>query len=139
MRFPLFVSAVAAASLLSASCGSTSPSAPSPSTTPAPAASSSSQVTVNIVGSSGPGSFAPNPVSVAVGTSVAWRNSDSTRHHIVLDTGTDVGNISPGATSQAIMVTSSSTVGFHCTIHPSMVGTINGLTPSSPTAPNPGY
>ena len=69
---------------------------------------------------------------------VVWRNNDSTRHHIVLDNGAEVGNLSPGATSAAITVTNDSAVGFHCTIHPSMVGTING-TSASPPDPSAGY
>jgi plastocyanin len=93
---------------------------------------------VAIIGSAGSGSFAPNPVDAAVGSTVVWRNSDSTLHHIVLDNGTDVGNVSPGATSRSIQVTSSGAVGFHCTIHPSMVGTINGSA-SSGTDPGTGY
>jgi plastocyanin len=79
-------------------------------------------------------------VNASVGSTVVWQNSDSTLHHIVLDNGTDVGNLNPGATSRAISVTSSAAVGFHCTIHPSMVGTINGSTPASSSPdPNAGY
>jgi plastocyanin len=96
-------------------------------------------VTVAIIGSAGSGSFSPNPVTAAPGSSVVWKNNDNTLHHIVLDTGTDVGNVSPGAITRSISVTSSAVVGFHCTIHPSMVGTINGSTPSSGTDPNAGY
>jgi plastocyanin len=81
-------------------------------------------VTIAIVGSFGSAAFAPNPASAAAGSSVVWRNNDSTLHHIVLDNGTDVGNVSPGATTRSITVNSGAT-GFHCTIHPSMVGTIN--------------
>jgi plastocyanin len=70
---------------------------------------------------------------------VVWKNDDSTLHHIVLDNGTDVGNVNPGATSKSIAVTSSSAVGFHCTIHPSMVGTINRSVSSTPTDPGSIY
>ena len=133
-----FLWAAAAAALSSSACGSTSPSAPSPSTTPAPPSSSSSQLTVSIVGSSGSASFRPNPVTAAVGSMVVWTNNDSTRHHIILDNGTEVGNLSPGQASAAIAVTNSGAVGFHCTIHPSMVGTINGATATSPD-PSAGY
>jgi hypothetical protein len=54
----------------------------------------------------------------------------------VLDNGTDVGNVAPGATTRSIAVNSSGALGFHCTIHPSMVGTINGS--AAATAPDPG-
>ena len=111
---------------------SPSPASPPPAPAPAP----SPQVTIAIVGSVGSAAFTPNPASAAVGGSVVWRNNDSTLHHIVLDNGTDVGNVSPGATTRAIAVSSSGAIGFHCTIHPSMVGTINGSAVT--TAPQPG-
>lgn len=80
--------------------------------------------TVSIVGSAGPGAFNPNPVTIASGDSVAWTNNDATVHHIVLDDGTyDSGTIFPGASSPATTaVTATGT--YHCTIHPSMTGTI---------------
>jgi plastocyanin len=151
MSFPRFTVATALIALFVSACGSgysspSSPSAtsspspastpaPSPSPAPAPSPAPSSQVTIAIVGSAGSGAFTPNPASAAPGSSVVWRNNDSTLHHIVLDNGTDVGNVSPGATTRSIAV-SSGTIGFHCTIHPSMVGTINGS--AAITAPDPG-
>lgn len=92
-------------------------------------------MTIAIVGSVGSSAFTPNPASAAQGSSVAWRNNDSTLHHIVLDNGTEVGNVAPGATTRTITV-GSGAVAYHCTIHPSMVGTINGAAPV--TAPDPG-
>ena len=58
------------------------------------------------------------------------------------DNGTwDSGDINPGASSKTISVTSTSALGFHCTIHPTMVGSINGATvPPPPTQdPSGGY
>jgi plastocyanin len=95
-------------------------------------------VTISIIGQSGSGSFTPNPASAAVGSSVVWRNNDSTLHHIVLDNGTDVGNVSPGGTTRSITVSGSAAIPFHCTIHPSMVGTINGVAASTAPDPDPG-
>ena len=116
---------------------SPSPS-PSPAPAPAPSPAPSSQVTISIIGQTGSGSFTPNPASAASGSSVVWRNNDSTLHHIVLDNGTDVGNVSPGGTTRSIAVSSNAAIPFHCTIHPSMVGTINGSAATTAPDPDPG-
>jgi plastocyanin len=121
--------AMSACSSGGSSAGS-NPNAPSPSPSP-----SSNATTVAIVGESGPGAFQPNPVSATVGTTVQWKNDDVTIHHIVLDDGSaDLGTMAPGSTSGTIAVTSTAPIHFHCTIHPSMVGTING----SDAAADPG-
>src|SRR5437763_14648319 len=87
--------------------------------------------TISIVGSAGPGAFNPNPITIASGDSVAWTNNDFTIHHIVLDDGTyDGGNLPPGASSPApAALTANAT--YHCTIHPSMTGTITVSAPST--------
>ena len=99
-------------------------------------------MTINIVSSNGLGnlgaqSFSPNPVTESEGGMLVWHNSDSTTHHIVMDDGSlDTGDIAAGATSQA-RVLNVSRGSYHCTIHPTMVGSINMATPM-PT-PGPGY
>jgi len=154
MRSSFLTTALAAAALSVAACGSgySSPaspsvstaSSPSPAPSPAPvpgtpAAATSSSVTVNIVGEVGSQAFNPNPVAAAAGDSVVFRNNDVTIHHIVLDNGSaDLGNVSPGQSTRAFTVSTSGAMGFHCTIHPSMVGTINGSVASSAPAPDPG-
>ena len=96
---------------------------------------SSTPVTISIVGTSGPGAYTPNTAPVSTGTAVVWKNNDSRTHHIVLDDGSaDLGNLQPGATSRAVTLNSSSPVTFHCTIHPSMVGSINGSAPPAASA-----
>src|SRR5438034_5887406 len=105
---------------------------------------SSAPVTISIVGTAGPGAYTPNPAPVTAGSAVVWKNNDSRLHHIVLDDGSaDLGNLQPGATSRTVTVAGSSPVTFHCTIHPSMVGSINGSTPpaasSSQAAASYGY
>src|SRR5438034_10369502 len=88
---------------------------------------SSAPVTISIVGTAGPGAYTPNPAPVTAGSAVVWKNNDSRLHHIVLDDGSaDLGNLQPGATSRTVTIANSSPVTFHCTIHPSMVGSING-------------
>lgn len=99
-------------------CGSS----PAPSPTPGPAAN----VTVSIVNSAGSQSFSPNPVPVPAGQTVAFRNSNNTTHHIVANDGSwDTGNLTAGSTSAAIAVPNTVSKAFHCTIHPTMTGSIN--------------
>jgi hypothetical protein len=62
-----------------------------------------------------------------------WKNNDSTTHHIVMDNGSaDLGDLAPGATTRSVTVASGA---FHGTIHPTMVGSINGPLPSPVAAP----
>ena len=102
----------------------------------------SANVTVNIAGSSGSQSFSPNPVAVAVAQTLAFRNGDSAVHRIVADNGAfDSGTIDPGGQSAPITINTANPIPFHCTIHPSMVGTTGSSAPASsgdPT-PAPGY
>ena len=106
-----------------------------PITTPVPTAT---VVTVSIVGTRGNQSYVPNPVPVTSGERVAFTNNDSVVHRIVMNDGSfDSGNLSPNATSASGGVGSGD---FHCTIHPSMVGSINGLTaPEPPPGSGDGY
>lgn len=115
------------------SCGGSSGSSPATgptAPTPPPGAAS---VTVSIVSSSGNQAFRPNPVSAPTGDTLAFSNGDTVTHHIVLDDGSaDLGEIAPGATSRSISIASSRAVNFHCTIHSSMVGSINGSSAPQP-------
>ena len=111
---------------LFAACGGggssySNPTAP-PTTTNPPATTS-----VSIVGQKGSSSFSPNPSSAKAGTTVGWKNSDSITHHIVSDTpgAFDTGNIAGGASSAAIAVNQTGSYPYHCSIHPTMTGTLN--------------
>ena len=107
------------------SCGGySSPSGPTP--TPQPGGGGTADVTITIVGMNGSQSFSPNPGAVKVGQTVAWRNGDSITHTASADAGAfNTGNIAPGATSSPITMTAAGNVGYHCQIHPDMVGTLN--------------
>jgi plastocyanin len=61
---------------------------------------------------------------------VVWHNVDTVTHRVVFNDGElDTGNLAPGAFSAA---TSLVAVGpYHCSIHPSMVGTIVDHGPSA--------
>lgn len=107
--------------------------APVPVPDPAPVPSA---VTISIIGSFGSGAFAPNPIQAVVGDMVVWTNADATRHTIVLDDGTPVGDIAPGQSTTPMAVTAVTTT-YHCTIHPSMVGTISDPSVPEPAPPPP--
>ena len=95
------------------------------------------QVLINIVGSFGSTAFMPNPTTANVGDQITFTNTDLVMHHIVLDDGTDLGEVRPGQSSAPLPLTTA-TASYHCTIHPTMVGSINGALPA-PAAPEPYY
>ena len=108
------------------STGSGSPNSPTPAT------SSSGVVTINVVAINGAQSFSPNPATLPSGQMVVWHNVDSVTHRVVLNNGSlDTGDLRPGASSQAMSI-SGGGGGYHCSIHPSMVGTIQPRTTDSP-------
>jgi hypothetical protein len=88
----------------------------------------------------GSAAFSPNPFSESFATraKVIWVNADrtsagyggstGTTHHLISDTGLfDSGALAPGK-SFAFTFATSGTYTYHCSIHPTMVGTIT-LTP----------
>ena len=108
-------------------CGGKSPVVPSSSgPPPVPSGTVSSDVTVRIVSNSGTQAFSPNPVTVSAGGTVAFQNDSASTHRIVEDNGAwDTGRVSPGTSSAAIAVGTAAKQSYHCTIHGSMVGTVN--------------
>ena len=102
----------------------------------ASAATTSAQI-VNCAAAS-PWCFSPKPIQITVGSTVTWSNTTAPTHTATYDTGAwDTGNIVSGATSTAISFPTVGTFTYHCTIHPSMVGTINGSVAPTP-APGSG-
>jgi plastocyanin len=100
------------------------PTAPTPTS-----GSGSSGTTANLVitinGMNGNQSFSPNPATIRVGQTVAWRNADSTTHNATANGDVfRTANLAPGATSATITVTTTGSFDYLCTIHPSMVGTL---------------
>jgi hypothetical protein len=72
--------------------------------------------------------FAFNAMTVAVNTTVTWRNDDTVPHTATADASSafqfNTGNIAPGATSQGVVFSQVGTFTYHCTVHPAMHGTI---------------
>ena len=136
---------LAIAALWAVGCGGggaystpTTPSTSSSTASTSQTAATSGALTVNIVGSAGNTAFSPNPVAATAGQSVAFKNNDGTVHHLVADNGTcDSGDIVPGATSKSVSVSSTTALTFHCTIHPTLVGSINGATAPPPPTQDP--
>lgn len=82
-------------------------------------------ITITIVGERGTQSFSPNPAAVPDGRLVVWRNNDVLVHRVVLDDrSVDTGDIRPGASSAPMAI--GGVKPYHCPLHPSMIGSING-------------
>jgi len=118
MRGLLTLSAVAVV-LTAVACGSNTSSSVLPATT------TNVDVTINIQANNGAQSYSPNPATVRVGQTVAWRNADVITHTATQDGGSfQTGNVAAGAMSTPIMMSSAGTFTYHCAIHPGMVGTL---------------
>ena len=104
-------------------------------TSPAPT-TSNGVVTINVVAIDGAQSFSPNPATLPAGQMVVWHNVNNTMHRVVLNDGSvDTGDLAPGASSQPMALHSASGQ-YHCSIHPSMVGSLNQDTSVAPS-PSP--
>lgn len=121
-----------------AACGGGGGSYSTPSSPSSSSSSSAGAVTVTIVSSAGNGAFSPNPIQAATGATVMWKNNTSDTHHLVMDDGSAViGDIPPGGSSTPMP---SRSANYHCTNHPSMVGSINGaVAPTPPPGSGDGY
>jgi plastocyanin len=124
---------------LAAGCGGGGGYGSTPTTTPTttqPPAAGLADLTITINGQNGTMSFSPNPATVKMGQKVAWRNADSITHAVLQDVtgggtspyslagGFSTGNLGPGATSPPFTMANAGSTGYHCSIHPSMIGTL---------------
>lgn len=71
--------------------------------------------------------FTPSQITIAKGGTVTWTNNDTTTHTVVDDLanagGPNSGDIAPGQ-SYSFTFTKTGSLQYHCSIHPSMRGTI---------------
>ena len=106
--------------LLASACGSSNTTTtPSPTPTAVPVS-----IPVGARSSSGTAGFAPNPITVSVGTPVTWTNNDTIAHDVASDTGVwNSNSMNAGATFTFTFQTKG-TFPYHCTIHSGMVGTV---------------
>jgi plastocyanin len=87
------------------------------------------QVTVDVAEINGPYSFYPSPIMVQSDQTVVWRNFDTVTHHVVFDKGSiDTGTLAPGTLSQPMTI-GEGTWSYHCSIHPTMVGSVTITAP----------
>ena len=87
------------------------------------------QVTVDVAEINGPYSFYPSPAMVQSDQTVVWRNFDTVTHHVVFDKGSiDTGTLAPGTLSQPMAI-GAGTWTYHCSIHPTMVGSVTITAP----------
>jgi plastocyanin len=137
MRLRLLSGAAVAFALAAFACGGngsgyspTSPTTPTPTGNPSPGASASS--TISILGIRGSQSYSPNPGDAPQGMTVAWTNTDSVTHHIMMNDGSlDTGELRPGETSKVLTMISNGG-NYYCTIHPTMVGSIKASNGQAP-------
>ena len=68
--------------------------------------------------------FHPDTIKVKAGQKVTWTNDDSTNHTVTADDGSfDSGSL-PGGKAFSFTFASKGTFKYHCSIHASMVGTV---------------
>lgn len=78
------------------------------------------ELTVHISGFS----FNPSDITVSAGTKVTWINDDPVAHTVTFDDGTfDAGQF-PHGDSRSYTFTTPGKYTYHCTIHPSMKGSV---------------
>jgi plastocyanin len=107
--------------LAASACGPAKASGPTAPTPPA----TSHLVTIDIAEVNGPYSFFPSPATIQSRQIVVWRNWDTVTHHLVFDDGSiDTGALAPGTLSQPMSIGAAGNQSYHCTIHPTMVGTV---------------
>jgi plastocyanin len=130
MRIRTLAAVVAAVILVAAALAGCSSPAPSGGSSGTPATGSSGGSTGGAAAAKAASiemkSFAFNPssVTVAVGGTVTWTNNDSVQHTVTADDGSfNSGPLDPGKTFTQTFA-KAGTVGFHCSIHPSMTGQV---------------
>jgi plastocyanin len=135
MRSKKAIAVVMFAALDAWGCGGGYGGSPTTSPTPTPTATT---VTISITGVKGKQSFSPNPATVAAGQQVVFRNDDRVTHRVIIDDrSVDSGDIAPGASSQPLPLGAVSKP-YHCSLHPSMVGSLNTAATPEPE-PCTGY
>jgi plastocyanin len=65
------------------------------------------------------------PINAKVGDVITWTNSDGVPHKVALDDGScQMSSNIPGGGSKSLVFSVAGTFPFHCSVHPSMKGTI---------------
>ncbi len=132
MRRSPILALVIAAGFAVAACGGAASPTPTPATTPRATAGPTAGTTAGLTAAPAGATqvdirgfaFAPATVTVAVGGTVSWVNGDTASHTVVFDDGSPSSGTL--ATGQAFKRTfdTAGTFTYHCSIHPSMTGTV---------------
>ena len=123
--------AVALAACSGGTSATTGPTTQGPQATQGPAATTAgSAVCTDSTGTTTVQATVANfqwgPVSAKVGDVITWTNSDTAPHKVALDDGscTMSSNIAGSGGKASLVFSKAGTYPFHCSIHPSMKGTI---------------
>jgi plastocyanin len=119
VRKALMAAAIAAS--ISSCGGSKGPAQPS--FTPVPAAANTILIPNTGPYGSGPSSFSPTSITVAVGTTVTWGNNDLNSHTTTSNTNQWSAALEGGQSYQ-YRFTAAGTYEYHCATHTSMRGTV---------------
>jgi plastocyanin len=122
------IAALSTALLLAACSGGTPTSVPTaggPAATTAGGPCTDSTGTTTVSASAVGNAWTPAAVSAKVGDVITWTNQDTVPHKVALDDGSCQmsANIS-GGSKASLVFSAAGTYPFHCSVHPSMKGTI---------------
>ncbi len=111
----LFVIVAGLLTIITSSCGKSS-------NTPTPAGSPGTASNIVTIANM---SFNPSTITVKLGTTVTWKNTDGFAHTVTSDDGTNFnsGNLGAGA-SFSYATKNVGTFDYHCNIHSGMSGTL---------------
>ena len=127
------------ATLLCVSCGGGGSSGGTPNPTPtAPTPPAATVVTITISGANGAQSFSPNPAMCATGQTVVWKNADSVTHRVEIDELWRQHRRHRAGRHLGADVAWQCLEGYRCTLHPQMVGALNGAATPTPPSDGPG-
>jgi plastocyanin len=111
---------IAAVAIIAAACDGTGPTAYG---APASTATTTAAAATNAVAVNG-FSFQPDVLKVKVGATVTWTNDDTVAHTVIADDNSFASsNLQPGG-SFSFRFTRPGTYAYHCSIHPSMHGSV---------------
>jgi plastocyanin len=115
---------VSALLMFTFACGgySSSPAAPSP--TPATGGTVSAVSIPRGAETLANRAYSPDDLTISVGETVTWTNTDSVAHTSTADAGTwNSGTVAAGGRF-SFTFQNAGAFSYHCTIHPGMVGTV---------------
>jgi plastocyanin len=122
------MSLLGAALVLAACGGGGSTSAPGGTTGPAATGAGAAPCAESTAATVVEAAVADNtwgPVSAKVGDVITWTNGDSVPHAVALDDGScAMSGTIPGGGTRSLAFSTAGSFPFHCSVHPSMKGTI---------------